>query len=63
MTDHELQIRKAALAVFGTELGQWLLDELTKQYARPFNVDPYRTAFNLGAQDTIAFLKELSHED
>ena len=42
--------------------GRALLDDLRKTYARPFTNDPYKTAFNLGAQDLIHMLMEIADE-
>jgi hypothetical protein len=57
------QFREAARLLFcvGTT-GRALLDDLRKTHARPFTADPYRTAFNLGAQDLVNFLIELADE-
>lgn len=57
----EQQFKEAVSVVFGTETGRWLLDELERMYARPFTVDPYKTAFNCGAQDLVQFLKEVAN--
>jgi hypothetical protein len=62
MNDHETQFVKAVQGTFSTPLGQWLLKELAKRHARPFDKDPYNTAFNLGAQDLIRLLQEITEE-
>jgi hypothetical protein len=38
--------------------GRDLLQELALRYAHPFHADPYKTAFNLGAQDLIHTLQD-----
>jgi hypothetical protein len=62
LNDADRQFRQAVQGVFSSTLGQWLLNELTKNTVRPFNNDPYRTAYNCGAQDLVALLREITEE-
>jgi hypothetical protein len=59
----EEQFRKAVQLVFaiGTP-GRDVLDELKRIHSRPFDPDPYKTAFNLGSQDLVNFLEEMASE-
>jgi hypothetical protein len=62
MNDQEIQFSQAVQGVFTTPLGTWLLKELQARTARPFAPDPYRTAYNCGAQDLVALLAEILKE-
>jgi hypothetical protein len=63
MNDQEIQFSQAVQGVFSTPLGAWLLTELQKRTARPFSPDPYRTAYNCGAQDLVALMTEILKEN
>lgn len=61
-SDIERQYVQAVRGVFATPLGQYLLKEMKLNTARPFAPDPYRTAYNCGAQDFVQTLIEITEE-
>lgn len=55
------QFRYSVVQAFGKGTpARAVLEDLRMTHARPFDKDPYKTAFNLGAQDLVNFLMELA---